>query len=1041
MKSPNADSDPLRWLREFRARLAQGESLTAQQFAIEQNLSTTDETFVDLIFAEFLERELRDDPLAQDNILAQYPTQADELKQQIMLHRAFQSSGPSRSTHPSLLPQDNTIRVQSKAFDDDVLPAITGFEVLRILGRGGMGVVLLAKELQLGRLVAIKLLLGGELASKEQRQRFRAEARAAAALRHPNIVQVDDIGEVDGQPFIVMEYVAGGTLEEFLRSHRLPPREAAQFIRQIAWAVHAAHQAGIVHRDLKPGNLLLALRSDAAEDSSPAIATLSASANRGSEVARTGRIGDYEPKITDFGLAKSLHPAEVGQTALTLKGDVLGTPCYMSPEQARGDVVRPATDIYSLGSILYEILSGTPPFQRATPWETVQCVLEHEPPSLASKIPADLRTICEKCLRKEPDNRYGSMAALAVDLGLFLQGRPIAARRVGGWMRLVRWAKRNVAVASLLTAVGLTLCTLLIVSLWSRATLQEMLEKSDAAKLQESRALQSSREQLWENLLSEAQAIQSSRQIGQRYRSLENVQKAQQLLPIVGATPERQFHLRNAAIAALPLIDVQKVPLTSSPTGNQSFMSADRRFQRMALMQTDGAMNVIQSPEQTVLRHIPPGQANSVVISPDGRYLLVNHDQSVLHWLDDAANQRTIGDDVQWTVFSEDSNFIAGYDASGLFVHNIREQRAMRFPWIPRPSMPMLFSPDGSRLAIVSKHRLLIVSTDPNGPIIELPGPNLGQMGQTLAWHPQGDFLAAGLYSDRVITVWHLPTRYQAKTFRVSGQMHNVQFDRTGQYLLVAGLWGGSREIFEFETQTSLLQLPRDTGIAFGEDESGSSLVLSNSIQGSFDTWRIENQLVTSFLEPAQVTAKQRSHCVLSSCGRWLFVNGEHGLEIYDAIQGRPVGSIPIGPLDHSGVLAVQGSDLMLLQGGGCQHWSLSSGRLVGPRNWPVPPGLRLIEVSADRRWGLCSDSVGVYLYDVTGSEPLRFLGAQPDVRSASFDLVNGRIATGSWDQASEIVIWDLKQAREERRFDFGLRAVVRFSPNGQYLFTSSNGG
>ena len=1043
MKTPNSDSDPLRWLREFRARLAKGESLSAQQYATEQRLSTTDETFVDLIFAEFLELEVRGDCNAHSAILERYPAQADEIKQQIMLHRAFQTSNPSQSTYPSIQPQHDMKGIQKETFSDDNLPAIPGFEVLRILGRGGMGVVLLAKELALERLVAIKLLLGGELASKEQRQRFRAEARAAATLRHPHIVQVDDVGEVDGQPFIVMEYVAGGTLEELLRHQRIPTREAVQFIREIAWAVHAAHQAGIVHRDLKPGNLLLAPRSETDKDSSRSFPTNERSTRGNQENKGTNGkcISDYEPKIADFGLAKSLHSVEVGQAALTVKGDVLGTPCYMSPEQARGDIVLPSTDIYSLGSILYEMLSGAPPFQRATPWETVQCVLEQQPPSLPTSIPVDLRTICEKCLRKEPEYRYGSMAALAVDLGLFLQGRSISARRVGSLTRLMQWAKRNVAVASLLTLVGLTLCTLLIVSLWSSWTLQHIFADSQLAKRQESLALQASREQLWENLLSEAQAIQTSRQIGQRYRSLENVQNAQQLLPTVDATLERQSHLRDTAIAALPLLDVQKVPITSMPLGNQSFVSADRKFQRLALLQTDGAINIIQSDGQTLLRHFPPGQANSVVISPNGRYMLVNHHESVLHWLDDDELQRTIGKDVQWPVFSEDSNLIAGYDASGLFVHHIQEKHTARIPIIPMASMPILFSPNGSRLAVVCQDRLLIASTDPDGPTVELPGPNLAQMGQSLAWHPGGDYLAAGLYSDRVIAVWHLPTRYQAKSFRVGGQFHNLQFDPTGQYLMAAGLWGGSREVFEFATQESLLQLPRDTGIAFGEDESNSMLVLSGASRGSLDTWRIENQVVTSFVEPAHILAKQRSHCEISTNGRWLFVNSDNGLEIYDVIEGRPAGTLPIGPLDYSGVIAAQDGDFMLLHGGGCQHWSLGSGHLVGPINWPVPPGLSLIEVSADRRWGLCSDSGGVYLHDSTGVEPLRFLGTQSDVRSASFDLVHGRIATGSWNQASEIIIWNLQNAREERRLNIGHLAVVRFSPDGNYLFTSSNGG
>lgn len=1043
MKKSNDELDPLRWLREFRARLASGEPLSAQQFATEKQLNTTDETFVDLIFAEFLELEVRGNGLAEAVILEKYPTHADEIKQQILLHRMFQFSHHSEAAHPSIEPQSDRKGTQKTTYSENNLPSIPGFEVLRILGRGGMGVVLLAKDLTLERLVAIKLLLGGELASKDQRQRFRTEAQAAASLRHPHIVQVDDVDEVNGQPFIVMEYVEGGTLEDLLRRQAIAYREAAQFIREISWALHAAHQAGIVHRDLKPGNLLLAPRSEMHNESSRLQLDNQHStiANQDKTCAIKKRLSDYEPKIADFGLAKSLRSLEEGQVALTVKGDVLGTPSYMSPEQARGDTVLPSTDIYSLGSILYEMLAGVPPFQRATPWETVQCVLEQQPPPLPMSIPLDLRTICEKCLRKESEYRYASMAALAVDLGLFLQGRSIRARPVGSLTRLLQWAKRNVVVASLLTLVGLTLCTLLIVSLWSSWTLLEMLENTQLAKRQETLALQISREQLWENLLSEARAIQTSRQVGQRYRSLDKVLDAHKLIPALGATVERRSYLRDTAIAALPLLDVQSVPITDAPLRNQSFISADRKFHRLAFSQSDGSINIIQPLGQNVFMHFPAGQANSVVISPNGRYVIVNHQESILLWLDENKPQRSLGKDIQWPVFSEDSNLIAGYDDLGLFVHRIESEHTTRHPDIPLASMPMSFSPDGSRLAVVCKDRLLIVGTESNDHAIELPGPNHVQMGQSLAWHPGGDYLAAGLYSDREITVWHLPTRYRAKLFRVGGQFHNLQFDRTGQYLLAAGLWGGPREVFDFATQESLLQLPRDTGIAFGADDSNSILVLGGSSLRSLVSWRIENQLVTTFIEPANILTKQRSHCEVSKCGNWLFVNSEHGLEIYDILKKRPVGAVPIGPLDYSGIIPTDDGGFILLQGGGCQKWSIRAGYVSGRKNGQVPPELSLIEVSADGRWGLCSDGGGIYLHDFTEAEPLRFLGPQADVRSASFDLVHGRIATSSWNHESEITIWNLQNARAEQRLSVGNLAVVRFSPDGSYLFSSSNGG
>lgn len=1041
MNTPHPHSDPLRYLRAFRERLARGEPLTAREYAATLQVSAGDELYVDLVFAEFLEREQRGEANAQEYILAAYPAFADELRLQIELHRSIQSCESIKPPDASAITRVGKPSRPRESNQPTTLPTLPGFDVLGPLGRGGMGVVYLAKELELDRLVAIKLLLGGDLSSLDHRRRFRAEARAAAALRHPNIVQVDDVGEIGDQPFIVMEYVAGGTMEEYLRRHRPNVRETASFIRKIAWAVHAAHQAGIVHRDLKPGNFLLAPRLEGSgnfQDGSVGGST----ANRPEgSLEKSSLLSDYEPKITDFGLAKTLQPLEVDHAAVTVKGDVLGTPCYMSPEQIRGDTVGPEADIYSLGSILYEMLSGKPPFQRPTPWETLQCVLEQEPPPLASKLPADLRTICEKCLRKDPIQRYSSMAALAVDLGNYLEGRPIDARPVGNLTRLVRWAKRNVAIASSLVAVFLTLSTLLVVSLWSRWSLQEMLDQSIASKRQETIALGALREQLWENMLSEAQSIQTSNRIGQRYRSLDNVREAIKMLPIIGETPERLQKLRNTAIAALPLVDVQNVQIGKLAANNQHFLSADAQFQRFALLQPDSSIHIVEPAAQALLYAIPPEEANSVVISPDGRSFILNGSQCVLRTFSDVSLKRVLGEGVNWSVFSPDSRWIAGYDARGLLVHDIQRNQTQRVEEIPVASMPMSFSPDGNRLALVSGDRLIIVTLQPQVDWIELPGPTLSQMGNTLAWHPNGDYLAAGLYSDRIVTVWHLPTRRSAKNFRVSGVFHNLHFDSTGQFLIKASLWGGSREIYAFETQVSLMQLPNSVGLAFGLDDSGSPLTLSNPIDGSLDAWRIENQLVTRILEPAQLNSGQRSHCLLSACGRWLFVNSEQGVEIYDALESKPAGCLPIGALAHVGVSSLEDGGFAVLMRDRVQQWSLGSGGLQGPKTIRLPDGLEIIEVSADRRWGLCTDYAGVHLLDFTGTEPLRFLGPQADVRSAAFDLVYGRVATASWNIADGVVVWNLATGREEKRLSLDRQCVVRFSPNGKFLFTSAGGG
>jgi serine/threonine-protein kinase len=299
-----------------------------------------------------------------------------------------------------------------------VLPQVPGYEVKAELGHGGMGVVFRAWHLRLNRPVALKMLLAGAYARPEERSRFLREAEAVAALRHPNIVPVYDAGDVDGRPYFTMELVEGGSLAGKLAGTPQPAREAAALLATLAEAVEAAHRSGIVHRDLKPGNILLT--------------------------------PDGVPKITDFGLARRLEDGN----GLTLSGVPVGTPSYMSPCQARGDksAMGPATDVYALGAILYECLTGRPPFRAETPTATLQQVLADDPvppARLNPRVPRDLETICLKCLDKEPLRRYASAQALADDLRRFERGEPITARPLGWLGRLARWARRRPAAAAL----------------------------------------------------------------------------------------------------------------------------------------------------------------------------------------------------------------------------------------------------------------------------------------------------------------------------------------------------------------------------------------------------------------------------------------------------------------------------------------------------------------------------------------------------------------------------------------------------------------
>src|SRR5262245_17276988 len=317
------------------------------------------------------------------------------------------------------------------------LPRVPGYEVEALLGRGGMGVVYKAWHLRLHRPVAVKMLLAGACAQPQELERFLREAETVAGLRHANIVQVHDMGDLDGRPYFTMEYVEGGSLARKLAGTPQPADKAAALVATLAQAVQVAHQSGIVHCDLKPANILLT--------------------------------ADGTPKVSDFGLARRLE----GGGGLTLTGVPVGTPSYMAPEQGRGngDAIGPATDVYALGAILYELLTGRPPFRAETAAATLQQVLAEDPvpPSrLNPRVPRDLETICLKCLHKEPPRRYASARELTDDLGRFREAKPIRARPVGVGERAVKWARRRPATAVLIAALLVLFAAATGAGLWLR---------------------------------------------------------------------------------------------------------------------------------------------------------------------------------------------------------------------------------------------------------------------------------------------------------------------------------------------------------------------------------------------------------------------------------------------------------------------------------------------------------------------------------------------------------------------------------------------
>ena len=453
-------------IEDQRERWLGGTPIEVERY-LERNpaLRGHDETILDMIYNEVVLREQVGEAPRLEEYQRRFPRWATQLAMQFEVHQVLSSAASTLpgsdpgdpvggKAPPGLSTIEDSVRppepegsgrtLDLSAADNFLvrrpttlgtprgavpLPRISGYEVLREVGRGGMGVVYLARQVRLNRPCALKTILAGDHASPEVALRFLAEAETVARLRHPNIVQIHAIGDHDGRPYIELEYIEGGSLAGRLDGTPWAPERAARLIETIARAVHEAHALGVVHRDLKPANVLL----------------------------------DHDdiPKLTDFGLAKSLNH----DSGLTRTETILGSPSYMAPEQAdgRSKHVGTAADIYALGAILYELLTGRPPFRAATVLETLDQVkmVEAVPPSrLQPNLPRDLETITLKCLEKEPQRRFGSALDLADDLRRFLNGEAIRAQPVGPIERSLKWVRRRPLEAGFLVVTGLAILSL-----------------------------------------------------------------------------------------------------------------------------------------------------------------------------------------------------------------------------------------------------------------------------------------------------------------------------------------------------------------------------------------------------------------------------------------------------------------------------------------------------------------------------------------------------------------------------------------------------
>jgi serine/threonine protein kinase len=371
---------------------------------------------------------------------------------------------------------------------------IPGYTVLNELGRGGMGVVYRATQLGLNRLVALKMILSGK-GSRRERELFRLEAEVIARLRHPNIVQIYEIGEHNETLYFSLEFIEGGSLADVLVRQRPSPIQSARIMLKLAEGMDLAHSQGIVHRDLKPANVLMCGAAGASLD-------------------------ELVPKITDFGLAKLVEEGKAQQHTCS----IMGTPSYMPPEQAEGrnHQVGPPADIYSLGAVLYDLLAGTPPFRGSSIVETLELVCNatpRPPVEFNPAVPRDLQIICLKCLEKDPEKRYRSARELATDLRAFLDGAPISARSYSTWERSRKWVRRRPTAAALLFVSVLALVGLAIGGVVI-AEQQSALAREEQRRLAEAEVLRQKAERQWEraeaNFKEARSAVDELRLIGHR---------------------------------------------------------------------------------------------------------------------------------------------------------------------------------------------------------------------------------------------------------------------------------------------------------------------------------------------------------------------------------------------------------------------------------------------------------------------------------------------------------------------------------------------
>jgi WD40 repeat protein len=876
--------------------------------------------------------------------------------------------------------------------------SVPGYEILGELGRGGMGVVYKARQLGLNRTVALKMVLAAEHAGPEMVQRFRVEAEAVAQLQHPNIVQIYEVGESDGRPYFSLEYVDGGSLAQLVQGQPQPPRLAAGLIETLARAVHVAHEAGVIHRDLKPQNVLLS------GSRKPALPGRGSGTPSSSPLASASLLFP-SPKITDFGLAKKLDAGGSN----TQSGSVLGTPSYMAPEQAagHGKLLGPPADVYSLGAILYELLTGRPPFRAETPLDTLLQVLHDDPlppHKLQPKVPKDLETIALKCLHKEPARRYPSAEGLADDLRRYLDGESITARPATAWERGRRWVRHHPTVSALAAAAAVGVAVFVALILRDRAKIQ-----AEHAQVERER----------DNVRAERDNVEYEKQ------------RAMQRLVRLTVTSGAQHLNEGDLLLALPWF-AEALRLEQD--------DPDR-----AAMHRIRLAAVLRQCPSLVTAWFHDGPVLDAAFTPDARGVLTAGEDGVvrIRYLPGrepagaaAVTEFDHGRPVRLAQLRRDGMQLLTVDDGGearLWDIASREVRAL-------PAKEVLhaaYSADGARVLTASADRTARVW---GAATVKPVGPPLKHAGDVrrAAFSPDGGWVATAS-GDRTAVVWDGATGLPlAPPMAHDGPVRSVAFSPDGLRLVTASDDGTAR-VWDATTGEPLTPPMRHArAVAEAAFSPDGRAVVTASLDNTARVW---DAATGAPLTPALLHGSDVQHAAFSPEGRRVVTAGDDTTaRVWDVGTGRPL----TPPLRHNGSVrrAVFGPNgrgvLTAAQDGVVRIWDVAIGmtETAGPdaraagRGVASPDGRRRVRVN---------DDFTARIHDAATDEPLTpLLRHDGRVHYAAFSPDGTRLLTVSADRTAQV--WDaVSGAAVGERMRHGADVVHgAFSPDGSRVVTAS---